>query len=158
MGAAVTWGRRGHVIFAGALVALLAASPPETGFTKVLPPGVPDLGRWSKSSGSAETEDGTSLQYELYYHANRSNYEVIRYRVTGWKGGGGPPYSSNERLQWQVAQKDLRRFECEPRQSGGCAWKELDKKAPEYHRELPIILWLLSVHNQLLHKREDEAR
>jgi hypothetical protein len=147
------------VLFAGALVALLAASPPPaTSFTRELPPGVPDLGRWSKASGTAETEDGKALQYELFYDPHRSNYEVIRYRVTGWDGGGGPAYTSNERLQWQAAQKDVRRFECEARPSGGCTWRQLDQKKPEYHREMPVVLWVLSVHNQLLHEREAKER
>lgn len=156
MGAAVNRDRRAHILFSVTLVALLAASPPDTGFSKDLPPGVPDLGRWSKSSGSME--DGTrSMQYELYYSPSRANYEVIRYRITGWSNGG-TAYSSNERLQWQVAQKDLRRFECEPRTSGGCAWRELSKDTPEYRREVPMIVWVLSVHNRLLHDRENNGR
>ena len=118
---------------------------------------MPDLAAFSKASGSVELEDGKgTLRYELYYKPNRSEYEVIRYRLVGWDGGGGPSYSSNERLQWQAAQKDVRRFECEPSQTGACSWHEMAKTAPEYRRELPIILWVLNVHNRLLHAREDE--
>ena len=157
MRAAVIRGRHAHALFSGALVALLAASPPELTFTRELPPGVPELARWSKSSGSVE-DGASSLKYELYYDPNRANYEVIRYRITGWNGGQGPAYSSNERLQWQAAQKDLRRFECEPRGSGGCSWRELTKDTPEYRREVPVIMRVLSVHNRLLRDRERRKR
>lgn len=144
----------GHVFSSGALVVLLAAGPPGMRFVTHLPPVVPDLGQWTKASGSLELENSAgTLQYELYYSPSRSNYEVIRYRISGWSGGG-QPYSSNERLQWQATQKDPRRFECEPRQAGGCSWRELDKSTAEYRREVPIIIWVLSVHNQLLHARE----
>ena len=147
-----------HALFSGALVVLVAAAPANLPFARHVPPEVPDLSRLNKSSGSAEMEDGrVSLQYELYFDAGRSNYEIIRYRLTGWDGGGDGPYSSNERLQWQAAQRDLRRYECAPRPSGDCTWLEMGKDTPEYRREVPIILRVLGLHRALLHEREDAA-
>ena len=145
-------------MFTAAFVALVAAAAPAGGFVKHLPEGVPDLARWSKASGSAEVEQGTSLEYELYYDPRRANYEVIRYRLSGWNGGGEGPYSANERLQWQSQVKELRRYECEPSPSGGCRWRELPRDGAEYRREVHIVMWVLGLHNRLLHEREAGGR
>jgi hypothetical protein len=147
-----------HAAFSAALVVLLAAAPATPPFARHLPPQLPDLSRLTRASGSAEMEEGrVSLQYELYFDPNRSNYEIIRYRLAGWDGGGDGPYSSNERLQWQAAQRDLRRFECTPRPSGDCTWLELGKDTPEYRREVSVIMRVLSLHRTLLHDREGAA-
>lgn len=143
----------GHAVFSGALVALAGAGLRPLPFTTELPPGVPALSNWTKASGSAEM-DGTLLQYELFYNPGRADYEVIRYRLTGKSAEGEPPYSPNERLQWQAALKDLRRFECEPLAAGGCRWREFDKKGPEYARELGMVLQVLGLHRRLLFERE----
>jgi hypothetical protein len=148
----------GHALFTAAFVALVASAAPAGGFVDHLPEGVPDLGRLSKASGSAELENGTSLEYELYYDTRRGNYEIIRYRVSGWDGGGEGPYSANERLQWQAQVKDVRRYECEPSASGGCRWRELARSGAEYRREVRIVMWVLGLHNRLLHEREEGRR
>ena len=140
-------------MLSGALVMLAAGGLRTLPFTTELPPGVPELDRWTKASGSAEME-GTLLQYELYYNPGRADYEVIRYRLTGRSAQDGEPYSPNERMQWQAALKDLRRFECEPLFAGGCHWRELDKKSPEYARELGMVLRVLGLHRRLLYERE----
>jgi hypothetical protein len=136
------------------LLALVAQGGPRSlPFNNDLPAEVPPLSRWSKASGSAPLE-GAFLQYELYYQPSRADYEVIRYRLTGWSGGGSGPYSGDERLQWQAALKDLRRYVCEPQAAGGCAWRELDRKGPEYARELQVLMWVLNTHRRLLYERE----
>lgn len=145
----------GHVLCATVLVSLVAA-PEETRFTTELPGDVPNVSLWTKVSGSAELADGTaSVQYEMYVNpAGSGGYELIRYRITGWDGGrGGPPYSSNERLQWQAAQKDLRRYECEAHGPYRCVWRQLGNNTIEYHREMPVILWVLGLHQSLLESR-----
>ncbi|HET8645643.1 MAG TPA: hypothetical protein VFO85_09160, partial [Vicinamibacteria bacterium] len=91
----------GHMLLSLSLAALVAAAP-QGGFVGHLPEGVPGLERWNKASGSAQLENGASIDYELYYDSGRADYELIRYRISGWDGGGGPPYSSNEKMQWQV--------------------------------------------------------
>ena len=140
-------------MLSGALVVLATGSLRPLPFTKELPPGVPHLSRWTKASGSEEL-DGKLLQYELYFNPGRSDYEVIRYRLTGGIAADGQPYSANERLQWQAALKDLRRFECEPLVAGGCHWRELDRKGPEYARELGMVMRVLGLHRRLLYQRE----
>lgn len=144
----------GHVLLSAVFVGVLAAAPPGGGFVRHLPEGVPDLARFSKASGSAEMENGSTLEYELYYQAHRGNYEIIRYRLSGWDGGGsGAPYSTNERLQWQAQVKELRRYVCEPAATG-CRWRELPKDGDEYRRELEVVMWVLSLHRRLLYERE----
>jgi hypothetical protein len=148
------WLRRlpgGHSLCVGALALSVAWSGPPP-FTPQLPKEMPDVSRWRKSSGSAELADGSaSVQYELYVNPDGSGgYELIRWRITGWDGGrGGAPYSSNERLQWQVAQKVLRRYQCDDVGGERCVWREMMKDTEEYHREMPVILWVLSVHQRL---------
>jgi hypothetical protein len=132
------------------------AAPPGREVAHLLPPGVPDVSRWEKSSGSAEMDERKALmQYELYLNPGGSaGYEVIRYRIVGWEDGrGGPPYSSSERLQWQASQKDLRRYSCEPAAGGGCRWREVAKDSEEYRREAFVILWILGVHRALVERR-----
>ena len=144
----------GHVLSSCALV-LLVTPPPPTPFASHLPAEVPDLGRWDKASGSAELRDGTFLEYELYFDPARAGYELIRYRLSGWDGGeDGPPYSANERLQWQAQLKDLRRYECEPLGSGGCRWREFEKNTEQYKREVQVVMWVLALHRRLLYERE----
>lgn len=143
----------GHVLFSGVFVVLVAASPAAQ-FTKHLPQGVPDLAGFSKASGSAELDNGGSLEYELYYRPDRANYEIIRYRVTGVADGGdGRPYSPNERLQWQAQVKELRRYECEPA-AGDCRWRELPRDGEDYRREVGVVLKVLDLHRRLLFERE----
>jgi hypothetical protein len=148
----------GHVFSSVVLVALASAklAARELPFAAVLPQGVTALSRLVKASGSAELDGGaTFLQYELYYEPGRANYEVIRYRLTGWHWDPAGPYSSNERLQWNPTQNDLRRYECEPVAGSGCRWRELDKTRPEYARELQVVVWVLNLHRRLLFEREN---
>lgn len=147
----------GHALFSAALVVLVAAAPPEGLFVRHLPEGVPDLKRWTKASGAADLSDGTRLEYELYYDPGRADYEVIRYRLSGWDGGEGGPYSANERMQWQAKLKDLRRYECEKQATGGCRWRELPKDSREYAREVQVVMWVLGLHRRLLYEREAGA-
>jgi hypothetical protein len=138
------------------LFALSANTPRVMPFTTLMPAEMPPLSRWTKASGGAPLDNGaTYLQYELYYDPGRADYEVIRYRLTGWDGDAAGPYSSDERLQWQAALKNLRRYKCEPVAGGACRWRELDKKGPEYARELQVLLWVLELHRRLLWERED---
>jgi hypothetical protein len=146
----------GHSLGIGAFVLVVAAAADTLPFASHLPDAMPDVSHWTKVSGSAELDDGTAaMQYELYVNPGGSAaYELIRWRITGWDGGrGGAPYSSDERLQWQVAQKDLRRYQCEPQPAGRCNWRELTKDTREYHAEMPMVLWVLSVHQALLRSR-----
>jgi hypothetical protein len=143
------------LLHAGMLMALAAGGPRALPFTNELPAEVPPLTRWQKASGSSPLDGGaTFMQYELYYDPGRSDYEVIRYRLTGWSGDAAGPYTEHERLQWQAALKNLRRYVCEPQSAGGCRWRELDKKDAEYARELPVLMWVLNLHRRLLYERE----
>jgi hypothetical protein len=144
------------------MVMLAAAAVPLTGgFVSHLPAEVPDTSGWQKVSGSAELTDGSaSVTYEFYVNpARAARYDVIRYRIHGWKGDpGGPPYRPTERLQWQAGNNDLRRYECVPGRSGECAWRQLERDSVEYHSEFPIIMWVLSVHRGLLQDRSDRGQ
>jgi hypothetical protein len=141
------------LLHAGLLIALAAGQPRALPFTSELPSEVPPLSNWSKASGSSALDGGaTFLQYELYYQPSRAYYEVIRYRLTGGGEQAGS-YSEDERLQWQAAQKDLRRYVCEPG-AGGCRWRELEKKGPEYAHELGLLMRVLNLHRRLLEERD----
>jgi hypothetical protein len=138
------------------LLAAAAALPLAQGFTSHLPPELPDTSGWEKVSGSAElTDRSASVTYEFYVHPQRAaRYDVIRYRIVGWDGGpGGPVYRPTERLQWQAGSNDLRRYECVPGGPHGCEWRQLVRGSDEYHREMPVVLWVLSVHRGLLQDR-----
>lgn len=154
------WWRRFHgPAVAAAVLGLAAAAalPVAQGFALHLPAGLPDISRWQKVSGSAALTDGSAaVTYEFYVNpARAARYDVIRYRIVGWDGGaGGPPYRPTERLQWQAGDNDLRRYECMPGQAEGCAWREIERNSTEYHREMPVILWVLNVHRGLLEERE----
>ncbi len=67
-------------------------------FSPRLPEGVPDVSRWEKSSGSAETASPrVTIEYELYVSPARpAVYSLTRYRITPAKASQ-PPY---EKLQW----------------------------------------------------------
>ena len=153
------WWRRLRGPAAGAAVLVLAAAaalPVAQGFALHLPAELPDLSAWQKVSGSAALTDGSaSVTYEFYVNPTRAaRYDVIRYRIVGWDGGpGGSPYRPTERLQWQAGDNDLRRYECSPGEGDGCVWRQIERNTPEYHREMPVILWVLNVHRGLLEER-----
>jgi len=141
------------------LVVALLPLPPLLPLAATLPEGMPSMRDWAKITGDAELENPRlRVQYEFYVNPVRPGlYELIRYRVTLPEGtAGADDYPALEKLQWQVGQKDLRRFECGPgaAPTSPCLWRELVQGSPEYHREMPVILWLYGLHRRLLDERD----
>ena len=141
------------------LVAALLPLPPLLPLAATLPDGLPSMEGWEKITGDAELETPrVRVQYEFYVNPVRPGlYELIRYRVTQPAGtAGADDYPAREKLQWQAGQKDMRRFECGPgaEPTDPCRWRELVQGSPDYHREMPVIIWLYGLHRRLLEERE----
>jgi hypothetical protein len=144
-----------------AVALLVVALMPVRGvlpFVPTLPAGLPDMDGWERITGDALLDEPRlRVQYEFYVNPLRPGlYELIRYRVTLPQGPtGAEDYPPIEKLQWQAGQKDMRRFECGPATGHGsaCQWRELVQGSAEYHREVPVILWLYGVHRRLLLER-----
>jgi hypothetical protein len=137
-------------------VVLLALAPiePVLPFVATLPEGLPSLQGWEKVAGAADLEDPRlRVEYEFYVNPRRRGvYELIRYRVILPVGtANADDYPALEKLQWHKAEKELRRFECGPGADplAPCHWRELVQGTAEYHREVPVILWLYGVHRRL---------
>lgn len=143
------------------LVLALVPLPALLPFTATLPDGMPSLQQWEKITGEVELDSPRlRLQYEFYVNPVRPGlYELIRYRITLPEGpAGADDYPPLEKLQWQSGEKDMRRFECAPSEPGTpCRWRELARGSPEYHREMPVILWLYGMHRRLILEREQPA-
>lgn len=145
--------RRGRV--AGLVTSLLccAGCGSSSTFSYTLPAGVPSLQGWEKSEARAEL-DGPSriVEYQLFVRPGRgATYEVIRYRIAyadpreSERLGDTP----NERLQWDLNGRTLRRFELIPT-AQGARWEELAAGSQRYTRETGVILALMGLHRKLL--------
>jgi len=144
------------------LVLALLPLPRLLPLAATLPEGLPSMQHWEKITGDAElTNPRLRVQYEFYVNPVRPGlYELIRYRVTLPEGSAGADdYPALEKLQWQAGLKDLRRFECGPgaEPASPCRWRELVQGSAEYHREMPVILWLYGLHRRLLAEREQAS-
>lgn len=152
----------------GALAALLAglslpACRSAARFVSSLPPGLPDLQTWEKSEGVAEFDHPRRVvEYELYVGPVRQGvYGVTRYRITlvdpAARRASG--LSANEKLQWDVDGRDVRRFECLPEQEGRrapCRWTEYARGSAEYDAEMRPLLSIYALHSALLQRRDAE--
>jgi hypothetical protein len=154
-------------IRASALALLAAASltvcRSSARFTPELPPGMPDLRTWEKSTGMAELDDPRRVvEYELYVGPERSGvYGVARYRIaiTNPELRRASGLTANEKLQWDVDGRKVRRFECVPEPESRrqpCRWKEYPRGSPEYDAEMRPLLSIYALHAALLHRREAE--
>ena len=124
-------------------------------FAARLPPELPDLHGWEKSSGHAELEGPRrTIDYVLYVSPQRpSVYSVTRYRVSE-PGRAG---ATHEKLQWDRDGRDVRRYECASDESGGsrpCRWREFSPGSREYDGELSTIVAVYFLHAELLNRRE----
>ena len=124
-------------------------------FSPRLPEGVPDVSRWEKSSGSAETESPRStIEYELYVSPARpAVYSLTRYRITPKQASQLP----QEKLQWDKDGREVHRYECAPEKPGRalpCRWREYAKGSAEYVDELGGLLSVYNLHAALLWRRE----
>jgi hypothetical protein len=124
-----------------------------------LPPEIPDIRGWERSSGVAEFDDpARTLEYELYVDPARgSTYAVTRYwiHVDDPEQRRRAGITDTEKLQWDVDGRTLRRFECQPRPAPRpCEWVEFEFDSPAYRRELMPILNIYSVHREMLWERD----
>jgi hypothetical protein len=135
------------------LAALIMAACRSGGFAPVLPPALPDVSAWEKSSGRADFDDPPgSVEYELYVAPHRQGvYSVTRYRITPGRGAA----SEHEKLQWDEDGRKVHRYACVPQPHGGaCRWQEFAKGSLEYDRELPSLLAVYRLHALLLRQRD----
>lgn len=129
------------------------AAASASAFSPTLPAALPNLDGWEKRAARAALDDPSRIvEYELFVRPGReATYEVIRYRIrypAGWARADGV-YSANEKLQWDLNGRTLRRFELVPGE-GGARWEELSAASDRYARETSVILSLLSLHRKLL--------
>lgn len=130
-------------------------------FSYSLPAGVPSLAGWEKNEERAEL-DGPSriVEYQLFVRPERgATYEVIRYRITFADPDESVRlgYAPNERLQWDLNGRTLRRFELVPT-AQGARWEELSSGSQRYTRETGVILGLMGLHRELLFSRAARLR
>jgi hypothetical protein len=132
-------------------------------FAVQLPPSVPDVRSWEKTEGVAELDRPRRIvEYELYVGPMRQGvYGVTRYRITivDPEARRASGLSANEKLQWDVDGREVRRFECLPEHEGRqapCRWTERARGSAEYDAELRPLLSIYSLHVALLHRREGE--
>jgi hypothetical protein len=122
-----------------------------------LPVGVPSIEGWEMSEARAEFDHPRRVvEYQLFVSPKRNaTYEVIRYRVTYADPADRVRlrYTANERLQWDLDGRKLRRFELMPG-TQGAHWEELTAGSERYTRETGVILSLLGLHRELLFRRE----
>ena len=140
---------------AGLLTSLLccASCGSSSTFSRTLPTGVPSLEGWEKNEARAELERPSCIvEYQLFVRPERGGtYEVIRYRITyvdpdeSLRLG----YAANERLQWDLNGRTLRRFELVPT-AQGARWEELSSGSQRFSRETGVILGLMGLHRKLL--------
>jgi hypothetical protein len=153
----------------GALaVALLAASllpacRSAAHFTPELPAGLPDVRTWEKSEGVAELDDPRRVvEYELYVGPVRKGvYGVTRYRITlaDPEARRTTGVTANEKLQWDVDGREVRRFECLAGPAGRpapCRWTEYARGSTEYDAEMRPLLSVYALHSALLRRRDAE--
>ena len=148
-------------LLAAALLACVGCGLSASRFSYTLPADIPSLEGWEKSEARAEL-DGPSrvVEYQLFVRPGRgATYEVIRYRITyadpdeSVRAG----YAPNERLQWDLNGRTLRRFELVPT-AQGAHWEELSRGSQRYSRETGVILGLMGLHRELLFLRDARRR
>lgn len=125
-------------------------------FSPSLPPGVPSVEGWERVAGEADFADPELLvRYEFFVRPGRDGaYEVVRYRFAG---KGAVDYALHERLQWDVNGREVRRYECLPREppaAPGCTWRELVRGSEPYRSEVRVVLWLYNLHRRLREARD----
>jgi hypothetical protein len=156
-------GARGAL--AAALLAglLLPACRSAARFAPSLPPGLPDLRTWEKSEGVAELDNPRRVvEYELYVGPVRQGvYGVTRYRITlaDPEARRASNLSANEKLQWDVDGREVRRFECLSEREGRgapCRWAEYARGSAEYDAEMRPLLSVYALHAALLRRRDAE--
>lgn len=140
---------------------LIAASPTGgagcgasgSAFSHTPPADLPSLEGWESSEARAQVfNPSRTVEYQLFVRPGRgATYEVIRYRITyadarESKEQGETP---NERLQWDLDGRTLRRFELVPTPRGP-RWEELVAGSARYARETGVILALMGLHRKLL--------
>ena len=122
-------------------------------FSSTLPAALPNLDGWEKRAARANLDHPSRIiEYELFVRPGReATYEVIRYRIRypGRQERADGADSTNEKLQWDLNGRTLRRFELVPGE-GGARWEELSAGSDRYARETAVILTLLSLHRKLL--------
>ena len=151
---ALDWQALRKVVAVSVVLLALAPLPHLLPFMATLPEGLPSTQGWEKLSGAADLDDPRlRLEYEFYVNPRRRGvYELVRYRVTLPLGTAhADDYPALEKVQWHESEKNLRRFECGPGADSlaPCLWRELAPGSAEYHREVPVILWLYGVHRRL---------
>ena len=122
-------------------------------FSPTLPADLPNLDGWEKNVARTDLDHPRRIvEYEFFVRPGRgATYEVIRYRIRYPDAlrSADPAYSPNEKLQWDLNGRELRRFELVPGASGA-RWEELSAGSERFARETGVILGLLSLHRKLL--------
>ena len=152
--------------YAALLPVLILGSPPALGQTPdlpaVLPSQLPDVSGWEQSWGEIEFgKPSGALVYRLYVDPDRNGvYGVTYYRIRirdpeeRLRSG----VSDNPKLQWIIAARDVRRFECEPviapPDDDLCEWREHAWGSAAYDAELGTVLRIYSLHRDLLQARD----
>jgi len=121
-----------------------------------LPGAVPDVSAWPSSGEVLDLDDPPrTLEYVLYVDPERQGeWALVRYRVRVEDPAARERLGvdDDEKLQWSVDGRRLRRFACRAAASG-CAWEELEPGTPAYDRELGTVLFIYRTHRQLLRAR-----
>jgi hypothetical protein len=137
------------------------ASASASAFSTTLPAEVPNLDGWEKSVARTDLDHPRRIvEYELFVRPGReATYEVIRYRVRypDAMARTDPAYTPNEKLQWDLNGRMLRRYELVP-VADGSRWEELSPASERFARETGVILGLLSLHRKLLGLDDLRAR
>jgi hypothetical protein len=149
---------RASKLVAASLLATTSCGPAIL-FSYPVPTGVPNTKGWEMSEAWAELDHPRrTVEYQLFVSPKRqATYEVIRYRLTyaDPADGARSQYTPNERLQWDLDGRTLRRFELVPG-SQGLKWEEIAAGSDRYTQETAVILALLGLHRQLLFSRRAE--
>jgi hypothetical protein len=145
---------RGRWLLAAALSCGAACASSGPAFSYALPPDLPSIEGWEKNEARGEMADPRGvIEYQLFVRPGREAvYEVIRYRMTFTDASEGARagYNANERLQWDLNGRTLRRFELVPTSQGGRRWEELAAGSQRFARETGVILGLLGLHRKVL--------
>jgi hypothetical protein len=124
----------------------------------VLPAGIPTWPAGRRARDERNSTRRGSVAYQLFVRPSRqAAYEVIRYRITLLDPAAQAEYAPNERLQWDLDGRRLRRFELVAGESGE-RWEELTAGSDRYRRETGVILGLMGLHRELLYRRDQERR
>ena len=122
-------------------------------FSTGLPSDLPSLEGWEMNEAHGKMANPRGIiEYQLFVRPGRGAvYEVIRYRMTFANADEGlrAGLSANERLQWDLNGRTLRRFELMP-SAQGARWEELTAGSDRFTRETGVILGLLGLHRKVL--------